>query len=389
MTGGEIKIGLLWHSSSSGNLGVGALTIAHMALVREVAEGLGLRPRFTIIGMRDGVSTYLERSEADVFIVDRKSLLSPSGCWKVIGEQDCILDIGAGDSFADVYGPRRFAFMWLTKMIAVWTKTPIVLSPQTIGPFDKTPYKQLAAYAMRRCHSIVTRDRESQAVAQAMAPNARIILAADVAFALPYESQAHLRNGQRIRAGVNVSGLLFNEAASRDNFRMEVDYASLMRRYIDALIRRGDTEVHLITHVTTADPNDDDGRVADLLAKEFPHAVRAPDFPSPSAAKSYISGLDFLVSGRMHACIGAYSSGVPVAPVAYSRKFKGVFGLLDYHWMVPVRGLDTDAALAYLLERLDERPAISQAIETGMAAVRGYMTAYRSELADLFSKLKR
>ena len=36
------------------------------------------------------------------------------------------------------------------------------------------------------------------------------------------------------------------------------------------------------------------------------------------------------MGARMHACIAAFSSGVPVVPMAYSRKFEGLFGSLGY-----------------------------------------------------------
>ena len=123
---------------NSGNLGVGALTVANMAIARAVATDMGLTPRFTIIGMRDDGAVYVSPAEADVFVMTTRTLLDPSGALRVIGDQDCILDIGAGDSFADIYGLRRFMFLWLTKMQAVAARTPLVLSPQTIGPFTRS-----------------------------------------------------------------------------------------------------------------------------------------------------------------------------------------------------------------------------------------------------------
>jgi len=61
---------------------------------------------------------------------------------------------------------------------------------------------------------------------------------------------------------------------------------------------------------------EDDYRIAQKLAEEFPGTIVAPRFRNSSEAKSYISGLDFFCGSRMHACIAAFSSGVPVVPVA-------------------------------------------------------------------------
>jgi polysaccharide pyruvyl transferase WcaK-like protein len=387
-----LRIGLLWHSASSGNLGVGALTLANIALAREAAAKLGVTPRFTIVGMRDGeVATYLAPTDAEVFVVDRRSLLSPSGCWTVLGAQDCVLDIGAGDSFAEIYGAKRFFFLWLTKVIAIVRKRPLVLSPQTIGPFTKAPYRWLARMVMERAEAVVARDDASLAVLKRMAPKARAILSVDVAFALPFEDRSRERLGKRLRVGVNASGLLFNEAeAGRDRFGLGYDYAALTRRFIRAVLEREDADVHLITHaVSTTLRYDDDGRVADRLHAEFPATVRATQFESPSAAKSYISSLDFLVSGRMHACIAALSSGVPVVPVAYSRKFSGLFGMLGYPSLIPIGGVSEDDALSYLLDSLERRSELAADATASVTKVGEMLSSYQAELVRLFSRVRQ
>jgi len=383
-----IRIALLWHSASSGNLGVGALTVANMTIVREVAAGLGLTPQFVIVGMRDGDTPYLSEGEAKVFSVTTASLLSPMGCWSVLGDPDVVLDIGAGDSFAEIYGLKRFLFLWATKVIALARGRPLLLSPQTIGPFTRTPYKQLASGVMEGASAVVVRDRQSLEALRQLAPKARAILSVDVAFALPYDDRSAERGGPRIRVGVNVSGLLFHEAqAGTNRFGLSVDYARLMRRFITDLTARPDVEVHLIAHVVSqvVDP-DDDGRLADRLHEEFPQTVRAPNFDGPCEAKSYISSLDFLVAARMHACIAAFSSGVPVVPVAYSRKFSGLFGLLDYDWLVPVKGLDEDRALALIEDCLERREDLTADTARGMAKVSDLLAVYKVELARLMSE---
>ena len=381
-----IKIGLLWHSPNSGNLGVGALTVANMAIARAVATDMGLTPRFTIIGMRDDGAAYVSPAQADIFVMTTRTLLDPSGALRVIGDQDCILDIGAGDSFADIYGLRRFLFLWLTKMQAVAARTPLVLSPQTIGPFTRSPYRQLASVALKRADSVLARDQTSLDALRGLAPAANGKLSVDVAFALPYVDRSAERGGPRLRLGVNVSGLLFNEAESGSNrFGLSVDYADLMRRFVGRAAARDDVEVHLIPHATAeAYAWDDDGRIADKLASEFPTTVRVGNFTNPSDAKSYISSLDFLVAGRMHACIGAFSSGTPVVPVAYSRKFSGLFGLLGYKWMIPTSGVDADGALEYLEDCLERRQELAADIVAGMHEVDYLLGVYRAELRRTF-----
>lgn len=55
--------------------------------------------------------------------------------------------------------------------------------------------------------------------------------------------------------------------------------------------------------------------------------------------------MDLLIAARMHASIAAYSSGVPVIPFAYSRKFEGVYNDLKYPYIINGRELSTEEAV--------------------------------------------
>ncbi|MDZ4375392.1 MAG: polysaccharide pyruvyl transferase family protein [Phenylobacterium sp.] len=386
----EIAIGLLWHSPGAGNLGVGALTVGNIASARLAAEKVGLTPRFTVLSFPSELGQdYVRGDDIDVFEINTKTMLSPSGFWSRVAKLDCVLDIGAGDSFADIYGLKRFMFLWLSKELTMLRGVPLVLSPQTIGPFKREPSRSLAAHAMSRAYAVVARDPESLRVIQEVSPRARAIQSVDVAFRLPFDRPPP-RATDKLDVGVNVSGLLVNGGyGGANDYGLEIDYAALMRRFIGDLLKRGDVRVHLITHVISPGiPADDDCRVADIFKAEFPEATRAPDFDSPSAAKAYIAGLDFLVAGRMHACIAAYSAGVPVIPVAYSRKFSGLFGgVLKYPHQVPVKGLSTDEALAFLHRGLDERDTLRADISAGMSVVEPALSAYDALLEELFGKI--
>lgn len=384
MSDQEIRIGLLWHSTNSGNLGVGALTIANMRIISDVCASLKLSPKFTVIGMRDEGAHYVEAGNVEVFALNTRALVSPAGYLRVARSLHCVLDIGAGDSFTDIYGLKRFLFLWLTKVLATGAGTPLLLSPQTIGPFTRPMESALAAIALKAADVVVTRDSASIAETRRLAPSAPCIESADVAFALPFTPRERAHGPPRV--GINVSGLLYQEAVSGKNrYGMEVDYAELMRRLVADLQARG-AQVHFFTHVTTPDASDDDARVADTFVDQFPGSVRVPNFKGPSEAKSYLSGLDFVVSGRMHACIGAFSSGTPVVPIAYSRKFAGVFSSVRYPWLIDVNGKTTEEALGFILDAYDRRVELAEACQSGMRRVEVLHAAYRSVLAEFLAR---
>lgn len=382
--GTPIRIGLLWHSATSGNLGVGALTVANMAIARDVAEAAGLAPSFTVLGMRDLARPAMLGDDVTVVAIDWRALLSPSGFRRAIAGLDVVLDIGMGDSFADIYGAKRFLMLWLAKMHVLARGIPLILSPQTIGPFERPRHRLLAAMALRRARRVFARDQRSLEFARDVAPDAPLALSTDVAFELPFTPPPP-RTGDRLRIGVNVSGLLFSEAESGGNrFGLSYDYARFTRALLTDLTARADCDVHLVPHVIEPRLADDDSRLADRLHAEFPATIRLPDFTTPSEAKSAIATLDLLIAARMHACIGAFSSGTPVLPVAYSRKFAGLFGSLGYDRQIPVTGLDDTGALAMALAAVDQRDLLAAEQAEAMGRVTALLAPYRAALDETF-----
>ena len=81
-----MKFGLLWHSFSSGNLGVGALSISNMLLIDEAARKCGITPEFLIIGS-SGPCDYppsTERFNYEFIEFNEKALLKTRTAYRAI-----------------------------------------------------------------------------------------------------------------------------------------------------------------------------------------------------------------------------------------------------------------------------------------------------------------
>lgn len=382
----RLSIGLLWHSDSSGNLGVGALTVGHMALIRRAAERAGVVADLHLFRPGDRSPGYVPDGLVARHDITGRFMLSPGGYWAALKPLDLMLDIGAGDSFADIYPDKRFAYMMATKELCLWRGIPLVFSPQTIGPFSRQPHTALAGRVMEKARAVFARDPMSFEAIGKLAPGATAKQAIDVAFALPFTPAA---KGPGVRAGVNVSGLLYSGGyGGQNDYGLTIDYKLFTERLVAGLLERG-ADVELIAHVTTPIARDDDMRAAEAIHKLYPQARIIGAFPSPSAAKSHISGLDFLVAARMHASIAAWSSGVAVLPVSYSRKFEGLYKALDYPWLVPAKGLSTDDAVARALDAFARRAELQADIARSQQAVESGLESYVAYLAGLFDELAR
>jgi colanic acid/amylovoran biosynthesis protein len=383
-----LTIGLLWHSVSSANLGVGALTFSQLALVRQAAERAGVPVQFKLMG---GVQPHSNGPTPGIiseFPVYRNYFMPfRSGFLREVRSCDLVLDIGEGDSFTDIYGIPRFALYTGTKIMVWLAGRRLILSPQTIGPFNRPVTRALANFAMRRASRVFARDHLSRKYLQEHGI-ANADEAIDVAFALPF-TRSPSTGGGRIKVGLNVSGLLYNGGYTKDNqFGLTLDYAALTNATLAWLATRDDVEVHLVPHVIPEDmPVEDDHAVSVELAKRYPGLVLAPRFTTPSEAKSYISGMDFFVGARMHACIAAFSSGVPVVPLAYSRKFNGLFESLGYRHYGDCKAASADEVLALIQRSFEQRDALKIEVDSGVEQAQVRLGRYKDFLTDTLRAL--
>ena len=382
-----ITVAMPWHALGHGNLGVDALTRANIAIVQAAAARIDRE--VAIVTLCGHAGTVPGPLPPGVSIGPsprvRPLLRGASAYIGALRRSDFVLDIGEGDSWTDIYGTKRFAFLAGTKLAAIALGKPLVLAPQTIGPFDRPLNRRIADAVMRRALAVFTRDALSTAYLASRHLRCATDEFIDVAFRLPFEAQA--RAGDRVRIGLNVSGLLYHGGYSgRNELGLSIDYAAFTHLLIDALIARG-AEVHLVPHVFGDGGNDDDRSVAVRLRERFPQLHMPDRFVDASAAKSFMSGLDFVVGGRMHACIGAFSAGVPVVPIAYSRKVNGLFATLDYAHFVDGKAADTQAALEQTLAAFDNRRQLAADIGPGVARASKRLDAYELRLAAMIEAL--
>jgi polysaccharide pyruvyl transferase WcaK-like protein len=242
-------------------------------------------------------------------------------------ELDCVLDLGFGDSFSDIYGKARFDLVNGPKRMFHRMNIPQLILPQTIGPFIDPKIAAMARTSIEQSEIVLTRDRQSYDYVKIHTMQENVHELIDVAFFMPFHKQVFPSG--KIHVGVNVSALLWNGGYTRNNqFHLKSDYRQLIRAILNCFIAQTDVQLHLVPHVPIGDGSvEDDYALSEKLAAEYQvgQIVTAPFFDSPIVAKNYISGLDFFAGSRMHACVAAFSSGVPVFPLSYSRKFNGLF----------------------------------------------------------------
>jgi hypothetical protein len=244
----SMNVLFLGASLSTNNMGLGALTSGTVTSVLHAVPGsqmylldYGKEPQVyhvlhkeqmvsvPLVNIRFSKKFYLKNNIArllgTVLVIKclpsarfRRKLLLQNVYLKTLSHADVIASIAGGDSFSDIYGLPRLLYVTLPQIRALLVGKPLVLLPQTYGPFRSRTSRWIARFIVKRASLIYSRDQEGlKVVADLLGKrDTRVRFSFDMGFALEplpptMEIQTRL---QKVRSsgklvGFNVSGLLF------------------------------------------------------------------------------------------------------------------------------------------------------------------------------------
>lgn len=418
------SINLLGASFSTGNLGVSALAWSSIRLIRDqwphanvemvgagwtvsrcpiqfegkeiVMTGRPIRfcPKFWIadhyIWLIIGVILFR------LFPFLRKKWAKRDSTLGALSRADMIADITGGDSFSDIYGFKRFFLGYLTKRLCQITGKPLVMLPQTYGPFNSRITRMMARRVLKRCMRIYSRDQEGLAmINDLIGPNDKTQLCPDVAFALePRALERSVITNQQLAnmlltpdksklVGLNVSGLLYSGGYTGNNeFGLSIDYKGLLKEIIEYFTDLPDTKVLLVPHVVPEGCGVENDLIAcHKLQNSLSDSIRKNVFiAEPGDDRSFfdqceikylIGQCDFFLGSRMHATIAAISQCIPTVGLAYSKKFAGVYetaGVEDC--VADLRSLANTEVLEKVKRIYQNRNEVRQRLEKSIPEVK-------------------
>ena len=170
-----------------------------------------------------------------------------------------------------------------------------------------------------------------------------VMLRRDIAFALE-EEKAPLPEGFQSgrTVAINVSPLVLRQEAVSD---ILMDNLVLL---IDEILTHTRESILLLPHVLM--PADNDREPLSHLLERYINTGRvmlADDSLSAAQRKYLIARCSAVVSARTHACIAAYSSGVPCLALGYSAKAQGIARDMGMEkWVVDIHRIRQKEELA-------------------------------------------
>lgn len=366
--------------------------------VRPDSSGRYLRCAVEYVGVRRSRRWYRPESWAQVSAA--QTILPPANAVaRRFSSADAVLDLSAGDSFTDLYGLERLKTVTAPKQAALRAGRPLVLLPQTYGPFENSQARNLAKRIIGSATLAYARDpRSYERLLDLAGPDpdtTRLRSGVDVAFALQPRRPANQiaerveSLGDDLTAGVNVSGLLQSQA-SLDRYGMPGSYLDTMTLLVRELVAEG-ARVVLIPHVHTPGGSGESdiaaiNRVrANLSKAESERTAVIPPSLDAAEVKWCISQVDWFVGSRMHSTIAALSTLTPAVGYAYSDKTLGVFqtcGVGDQ--VVDAREVTGAAAVDRMTGAFRARALVRQVLEDRISPT---LDSSRTQLRDIFRML--
>ena len=374
----------------------------------------GKEIRLIRFGARGGRRYHRPENLATMLLASR---LGPLGAAfnegiRLIDSCDAVLDVSGGDSFSDIYGRGRFNNIYRPKAIAINRGKPLILLPQTYGPYNDPAVRTLAASEVRQASMAWARDLHSYEALKGLLGNSfnpQIHrCGVDLAFGLQISPagqyldatlNAWLENKSPAipLIGFNVSGLISNDpAGALKNYGFKADYREAVAGFLKKILTETNACIVLISHVMDLPGHyESDLAACQNVVRQLgeQHAARvavAPATLGQSQVKWLIAQMDWFCGTRMHSTIAGLSSGVSTASISYSDKTHGVFETCGQALQVlDPRTLDTDTVIEGLWKSFLDRDDVRRSLATHLPRVQALAAGQMHDIVQCIRKKQK
>jgi polysaccharide pyruvyl transferase WcaK-like protein len=303
-----------------------------------------------------------------------------------LADADLVLSLGGGylNARDDFASDLNIAFLLLPLWLAQRFKVPVVLGPQSFGPFPRRRQQAMIRRVVGAARRTVVREAISvDRLAEAGMPLDRVERGVDSAFAFRGTS----RRPWRAELGVPAAAELVLVTARRylaepEQTRYEAAMAVTVRHLLD----RPDCHVVLVPQVTCAFQGDDDrtvnARIAAAIRHPRLHVLDDAALDHHDVFALYALA-DAIVGTRFHSVIFGLTAGVPCLAVEYDHKTRGIMRELGLEqWVIRM----SEA-------RPESLAALADALMADRDAYRAHLAAtlpdYRARAAEFTGLLRR
>jgi polysaccharide pyruvyl transferase WcaK-like protein len=219
-----------------------------------------------------------------------------------------------------------FARTWEVLIAKKLFGKPVVVLPNSIGPFKTHIGRFLARLALVNCDRVLTRESVSYNIAKSLKTRTPIVLTSDTALLFRSVFQESYLSGFS-NPTVCVSPGVYSHSLSKKelNYYIEEHAAAL-----DEISNRYGVNIILLPHYITGF-KDDDFAICECILSRMKRKDRAKIIRVDTVDEfsSVLSHMDVLISSKMHPAVLAVAAFVPSLYISYDHKQTGFFEQLD------------------------------------------------------------
>ncbi|GAA1943538.1 polysaccharide pyruvyl transferase family protein [Kitasatospora viridis] len=265
---------------------------------------------------------------------------------------DLVVSMGGGyfNARPGLDGYQNVFYVVLPLLLAQRRGVPVVLAPQSFGPFPAPAQRRLAAHVVRRSALALAREDVSvEILARCGVRGAPVRRAVDSGFAFAPPPRLDWRARLGVGPEVPLVGVTARQWLTADQ---QNAYERALAATIDA-VRATGAQVVLIPQVTTDYLGDDDRIVERRIAA---HCATPPLRVDEQVDFRELKGLyaecAYVLGTRFHSVIFALTSGVPCIAIEYEHKTRGIMRDLGLEsWVLPIADASAES-LGALVDRL-------------------------------------
>jgi colanic acid/amylovoran biosynthesis protein len=263
-----------------------------------------------------------------------------------------ILDAGGGSLFSS---NKYWFYLGLYQhLLNLWigkkNEIPVVIFPQSIGPFNKAADRYFVGRVLKQLDLVLVRERISSSLLSEMGVKHQLV--PDIAFLANFIREPSQRVVQfrstlttsRTKVGVTVLNWGWAVDSKRGTSPVN-DYLEKIAATCKRLNRQTPLHAYIFPQVTASFGDSDlppSQRLHSLLGSEVPATIVDFDASASDLCHLYRE-MDIFLGSRMHSCIFAISQGVPTIGLAYQPKTIGTFELVGLDkFAFDIRGWSVD-----------------------------------------------
>jgi polysaccharide pyruvyl transferase WcaK-like protein len=241
--------------------------------------------------------------------------------------------------------------------VAKFFKKPVVMFPNSVGPFRTKIGLLMSKLAINNFDSIIVREAVSFKMLKRMGVAPKMSLTSDAALLFSPDPLVPVQRFNPDSIGVSIG--VYSQSLSERSFQ---DFLSQSAEALDQIVEQHDVNVCFFPHYISGFERDDLD-VSKMILNKMKRNDRAQVYKIDSLDefKKSIEQMKLLISSKMHPMVLGTSGYVPTVCIAYDHKQTGFLGDLGLEeCLIPIKDMSSQLIVSKVGLVLERRAEIIQ-----------------------------